>query len=71
MFMYRHQTAEHNHNLKVLNKSFENVAEVKRFGMTITNQNYIHEGIKSRLNSGNACYHAVQNLLSSSPLSKM
>jgi hypothetical protein len=26
---------------------------------------YIHEEIRSRLNSGNACYHAVQNLLSS------
>jgi hypothetical protein len=27
-------------------------------------------GIKSRLKSGNACYHSVQNLLSSSLLSK-
>jgi hypothetical protein len=26
---------------------------------------FIHEEIRSRLNSGNACYHAVQNLLSS------
>jgi hypothetical protein len=30
----------------------------------------IQEGIKSRLKSGNACYHSVQNLLSSSLLSK-
>jgi hypothetical protein len=29
----------------------------------------MHEEIKSRLNSGNACYHSVQNLLSSSLLS--
>jgi hypothetical protein len=28
-------------------------------------QNCIHEEIKSRLNSGNACYHSVQSLLSS------
>ena len=34
------------------------------------NQNCIQEGIKSRLKSGNACYHLVQNLLSSSLLSK-
>jgi hypothetical protein len=33
--------------------------------MTLTNQNDIHDEIKSRLNSGNACYHSVQNLLSS------
>ena len=34
------------------------------------NQNSIQEEIKSRLNSGNACCHSVQNLLSSSLLSK-
>ena len=35
-----------------------------------TNQNFIQEEIKSRLKAGNACYHSVQNLLSSSLLSK-
>jgi hypothetical protein len=34
------------------------------------NQISIHEEIKSRLKSGNACYHSVQNLLSSSLLSR-
>ena len=34
------------------------------------NQNYTQEEIKSRLMSGNACYHSVQNILSSSLLSK-
>ena len=34
------------------------------------NQNSTEEEIKSRLKSGNACYHSVQNLLSSSLLSK-
>jgi hypothetical protein len=38
--------------------------------MTVTNQNLIQEEIKRRLNSGNACYHSVQNLLSSRLLSK-
>jgi len=33
-------------------------------------QNSIQEEIKSRLKSGNACYHSVQNFLSSSLLSK-
>ena len=33
-------------------------------------QNSIQEEIKSRLKSGNACYYSVQNLLSSSLLSK-
>ena len=34
------------------------------------NQNSIQEEIKSRLKSGNACFQSVQNLLSSSLLSK-
>jgi hypothetical protein len=33
-------------------------------------QNSIHEELKSRVKVGNACYHSVQNLLSSSLLSK-
>jgi len=39
-------------------------------GTTLTDQNSIQEEIKSRLKSGNTCYHLVQNLLSSSLLSK-
>ena len=39
-------------------------------GTTLTNQNSIAEEIKSRLRSGSACYHSVQNLLSSRLLSK-
>ena len=42
----------------------------KYLGTTLTNQNSIQEEIKSRLKTGNACYHLVQNLLSSSLLSK-
>ena len=38
--------------------------------MTCLNQTSIAEEIKSRLRSGNACYHSVQNLLSSRLLSK-
>ena len=39
-------------------------------GTILTNQNYIQEEVKSRLTSGNACHHSVQNLLSSGLLSK-
>jgi len=38
-------------------------------GTTLTNENFTHEEIKVRLKSGNASYHLVQNLLSSSLLS--
>jgi hypothetical protein len=53
--------------VKTANSSFERVEEFKYLG---THQNSIQEEIKSRLRSGNACYHSVQNLLSSSLLSK-
>jgi len=39
--------------------------------MTATNQNYIHKEIKSRLNSGSACYHSGQNLIFPYPLVKV
>jgi hypothetical protein len=30
---------------------------------------YIHEGVRSRLNLGNACFHSAQNVVSSHILS--
>jgi UDP-galactopyranose mutase len=68
--MFRNQNAGQNHNIKEDNKSFERVEEFKYLGATLTNRNSIHEEIKSRLKSGNVCYHSVQNLLSSRLLSK-
>jgi len=41
------------------------VEDFKYLGTTLTNQNSIAREIKSRLRSGNACYHSVQNVLSS------
>ena len=52
------------------NKTFDIVEEFKYLGTALTNQNSVLEEIKSRLNSRNACYHSVQNFLSSSLLSK-
>jgi hypothetical protein len=52
------------------NKSFERVEHFKYSGTSRTNQNSFHEEIKCRLQSGNACYYSVQNLLSSSLPSK-
>ena len=44
--------------------------EFKYLGTTLTYQNSIQKEIKIKLRSGNACYHSMQNLLSSSLLSK-
>jgi len=68
--MSRDQNAGRCHSVKTDNRSFERVEEFKYFGTTLTYQNSIQEEIKSRLKSGNACYHSVQNLLSSRLLSK-
>jgi hypothetical protein len=50
-----------NHTIRIANKSLENVAKPKYFGVTLTNQIHTHEEINRRpiLNSENACYHLV------------
>ena len=70
MVMSRDQNAGLNHSVRIGNSTFEKMEEFKYLGTTLTNQNSIPEEIKSRLMSGNACYHSVQNLLSSRFLSK-
>jgi hypothetical protein len=44
-------------NIKIITK-------LKYIGMTVKDRSCISREIKSRLNLGNACYHALQNLLS-------
>jgi hypothetical protein len=65
-----HRNSGQNQNIRTANESFENVTKFKYLGTLLTDQNDIHDEIKSRLNSGNTCYHFVQNLLSSRLISK-
>jgi hypothetical protein len=71
MLVSRCQKAGQRQAIKIGNRSFESVGKFKYLGTTLTDQNCIHEEIKSRLNSGNACYHSVQGLLSSRLLSRI
>jgi hypothetical protein len=65
MIICRNQNTRPNSKVNVGNKSFETMQQFKYFETTLTKQNCIHEEIKSRLKSGNACYHSVLNLLPS------
>jgi len=69
-FMSRDQKARRSHNIKIADSSYQRVEQFKYVGTTRTNQNSIQEEIKSELKSGNVCYQSVQNLMSSSLLSK-
>jgi len=70
MVASRDQNAGRSQTVKIDNSSFERVEEFKYLGTTLAYENSIQGEIKSRLKSENACYHSVQNLLSSSLLSK-
>jgi hypothetical protein len=70
MLLSCQQNVGQNRDIKIANRSFENVSQFKYLGTTVTHQNLIQEEIKRRLSSDNACYHSVQSLLSSRVLSK-
>ena len=70
MIRSRDQKAGRSHSMKNDNSSIERVEEFKYLGTKLKNKNSIQEEIKSRLKLGNACYYSIQNLLSSSFLSK-
>jgi hypothetical protein len=71
MVMSRDQNAGRIHSVRMDNSTFERVEKsLNIWEQLLTNQNSIPEEIKSRLRLGNACYHSVQNLLSSMLLTK-
>jgi hypothetical protein len=70
MLVPRHQNAGQNQDIQIANRMLEHVTQLKYLGTTATIQILIHEEIKRRLNSGNACYQSVQNRLSSCLLLK-
>jgi hypothetical protein len=63
MLMSCYQEVEQKHSIKTANRSFECIASLKYFGTALTDQNCLHGQIKSRLNSGNACYHSVESFI--------
>jgi hypothetical protein len=70
MIMSRHPNSGQNQNIGIVNESFEKMEKFKYVGTTLTNQNDVHDKIKSRLNLGDACCYSIQNLLSSRLISK-
>jgi hypothetical protein len=64
------QNAGRSHNINTDNSSFGRLKQFIYLGTSLTNQNSIQEEIKSRLKSGNDCYHSVKNLVPYSLLSK-
>jgi len=64
MVLSQDQNAGQSHNIKIGNSSFETVEQFKYLVTMLMHQYSIQEEIKSRLKSGNACCHLVENLLS-------
>jgi hypothetical protein len=48
ILLSRYQNAGKNHDIKIANRSFENMAQIKHLGTTVTNQNLINKEIKRR-----------------------
>jgi len=62
-FRSRNQSAGLSQNIKTDNGSFVRVEEMRYLGKTLTKLTSIQEETDSRLKSGTACYHSVQNLV--------
>jgi hypothetical protein len=54
MLMPRSQKVGQKRSIKIADRSFEDAAKFKYLGTTLTDQNCMHEDIKSGLNPGNA-----------------
>jgi hypothetical protein len=49
MLLSRHPNAGQNHDIKIANRCFENVAQFRYLGTTINNQNLIQGEIKEEI----------------------
>jgi hypothetical protein len=58
--MSHNEKVEQKLGVKIANKSFEDVENFTYLGTTLTDQNCMYKEIKSRLNSGIACYHSFR-----------
>jgi hypothetical protein len=70
MLMSRCQKPGQKYSIRIVNRSFQDVTKFKSLRTILTDQNHMHKESNSTLNSGNACYHSVQSLLSSRLLSR-
>jgi hypothetical protein len=70
MLLSRFQNVGKKWDIKTANRASENVSQFKCLETTVVNKNLIQEEIMKRSNSGNVCFHSVQNLLSSHLLLK-
>jgi hypothetical protein len=70
MIITRDRNAGRSNDINIDNSSFERVEQFRYCGTNLTHQGSIQEEIKSRFKSGSACYHSMQNLLSSNLLSQ-
>jgi hypothetical protein len=55
ILLYCQQNVDQNRDMKVANRSFENLSQLKYLGITLINKNLLREEINRRLNAGNAC----------------
>jgi hypothetical protein len=62
MLLSRHQNVGQNQDIKIANRSFENVS-VQIFGNGSNKSKFVSGEIRRRLNSDNSCYNSVQHLL--------
>jgi hypothetical protein len=63
MVMSQDQNVRQSHSVKIDNSIFEMVEEFTYLGTALMYKNSVQEEIKSKLKSGNACCHSLQNLL--------
>jgi hypothetical protein len=65
MLVSHNQKIGKKQSIKTASRCFEDMKRFKYLGTKLKDQNCMHEELTSRLNSGNACYHSVQSVLSS------